>query len=123
MRSCAWNSHSHGGNVALNALELLFKGGAEAERGFDELLRALGIERLDAKASADRVVAAFSLTGSLQNFVRRAVISLHILLRLYSAPRVDGRGWTGLDRVDTEHASRALDGGAVQHALEQKCTW
>jgi len=80
-------AHSHGGNVALKALEIFFRGGAEASKAFDRLLRALGAERLNADGAAARVATEYRIPNSpLQRFVKRAADVLMLLVRLHRMP-------------------------------------
>jgi hypothetical protein len=65
-------AHSHGGNVAARALALLHRRNREARRAFTRLVYALSIERLKARAAAERVIAELPLSTVLASLVVRA---------------------------------------------------
>jgi hypothetical protein len=79
-------AHSHGGNVALKALELLWRRGAEGERVFDLILRAIGIERVPVGRVPSHVMASDTrLSGislELQTFLKHVALLLTVSLRL-----------------------------------------
>jgi len=80
-------AHSHGGNVALKALELVLRGGSEASAAFDVLLRALGVERLNAQAATERVIGAYRIPDSpLSRFVKNAATFLMFSVRIKGLP-------------------------------------
>ena len=87
-------AHSHGGNVGLKALELLWRRSDEAGRVFDALLRAVGIELLTAEAAASHVIASSptlsGLSVPLRKFLNNAAMFLSLLVRLQG--RVPAKG-------------------------------
>lgn len=78
-------AHSHGGNVALKALELLWRRGAEGERVFDLLLRAVGIERVLVDRVPSHVIASdprlSDVSLGLRTFLKSVVLLLTLSLR------------------------------------------
>ena len=87
-------AHSHGGNVALKALELLWRRGPEGQRVFKSLLRTIGIKHGFGKA-ADHAIASAVTSASefskvpyfLRQFVQTVDMMLSIYLRLAGLPR------------------------------------
>ena len=81
-------AHSHGGNVALKALELLWRRGPEGQRVFKTLLRTIGIEHGFGTAAHQAIASVREpLPFGLWLLVQSMDRALSIFLRLGGLPR------------------------------------
>lgn len=79
-------AHSHGGNVALKSLELLWRRNPEADLAFEEILRSIGTQSLINRRSRLAFIETsphFSgLSAAMRSFLENSVLVLAILCRL-----------------------------------------
>ena len=80
-------AHSHGGNVALKALELLWKHNPEADSAFEEILRATATQRLTNRDAARQFIESSArlanVSAPMRAFLQNAVFGLAFLSRTF----------------------------------------